>query len=149
MDVEQREARQRAILAVLAREAVTSQGQIVAELERRGIASTQSSVSRDLRDLGVGRVGGRYVLGGDRETPSPGLAAVAPFLCSVKRAGPNLTVITTTAGAAQTLARAIDSSGFPEVVGTIAGDDTVFVATALERDQARLLRRLATFFKEG
>ena len=51
-------------------------------------------------------------------------------------------------GAAQGVARAFDAAGWPEVVGSLAGDDTVFLATATERDQERLLRHLAVFMQE-
>ncbi|HXO41533.1 MAG TPA: hypothetical protein VN999_08805, partial [Thermoanaerobaculia bacterium] len=73
-DRELREARQRAIRALLARSPVANQAELVAELRRQGIAATQSSVSRDLRDLGVARVGGRYVQGAGPEERDPRVA---------------------------------------------------------------------------
>ncbi len=147
-DSELRQLRQRAILALLAHRPVTSQGQLVEELGKQGIAATQSSVSRDLRDLGVGRVGGRYVSRPIEES-EPGVAEIAQFLRRLKRAGPYLTVLNTTIGTAPSVGLAVDTAGWPEVVGSIAGDDTVFIATASERDQERLLRRLATFLPES
>ena len=57
-------------------------------------------------------------------------------------AGPHLTVVRTTIGSAQSVALAIDRSRWPEVVGTISGDDTIFIATASERAQRALLDRL-------
>ena len=147
-DPEQRDARQRAIRAVLARSPVANQAQLVAELRRQGIAATQSSVSRDLRDLGVARVGGRYVPRARPEERDPRVAEVARLLRSVRPAGPNLTVVQTAVGAAQGVARAFDAAGWPEVVGSLAGDDTVFLATATEQDQERLIRHLAVFRQE-
>jgi len=147
-DPEQRDARQRAIRAVLARSPVANQAQLVAELRRQGIAATQSSVSRDLRDLGVARVGGRYVQGASPEERDPRVAEVARLLRSVRPAGPHLTVVQTAVGAAQGVARAFDAAGWPEVVGSLAGDDTVFLATATEQDQERLIRHLAMFRQE-
>jgi transcriptional regulator of arginine metabolism len=165
IDPELRGARQQAIRGVLARAPVASQAQLVAELRRLGIAATQSSISRDLRDLGVARVGGRYVPGvpglpgaaGEERDPrdpprderDPDVAEVARLLRRVRPAGPHLTVVQTAVGAAQGVARAFDAAAWPEVVGTLAGDDTVFIATATEGDQTRLRRRLAGFFKEG
>jgi transcriptional regulator of arginine metabolism len=147
IDTEQREARHQEILSLLRRGTVASQQEIVTHLERRGLGATQSSVSRDLRELGVARVAGRYV--------APALSPVAGpdaggeladeagrFLRGARPAGPNLTVVSTTAGAAQAVGIALDRAGWPEVVGTVAGDDTVFVATAGAADQRRLLRRL-------
>jgi transcriptional regulator of arginine metabolism len=148
-DPELRDARQRAIRAVLARSPVGSQAQLVAELRRQGIAATQSSVSRDLRDLGVARVGGRYVQhAAAAEERDPRVAEVARLLRSVRPAGPYLTVVQTAVGAAQGVARAFDAAGWPEVVGSLAGDDTVFLATATEQDQERLIRRLTLFSQE-
>jgi transcriptional regulator of arginine metabolism len=147
-DPEQRDARQRAIRAVLARSPVANQAQLVAELRRQGIAATQSSVSRDLRDLGVARVGGRYVPRARPEERDPRVAEVARLLRSVRPAGPHLTVVQTAVGAAQGVARAFDAAGWPEVVGSLAGDDTVFLATATEQDQERLIRHLAVFRQE-
>jgi transcriptional regulator of arginine metabolism len=148
IDPELRDSRQRAIRAVLARSPVANQAQLVAELRRRGIAATQSSVSRDLRDLGVARIGGRYVPRVEMEERDPRVAEVARLLRAVRRAGPYLTVVQTAVGAAQGVARAFDAAGWPEVVGSLAGDDTVFLATAAERDQGRLLRRLGAFLQE-
>ena len=148
-DPELREARQRAIRGVLARSPVGSQAQLVAELRRQGITATQSSVSRDLRDLGVARIGGRYVQRGEGGGSDPAVAEVAGLLRRVKRAGPYLTVVQTAVGAAQGVARAFDAAGWAEVVGSLAGDDTVFLATAGERDQQRLVRRIAAFCQEN
>ena len=148
-DPELRDVRQRAIRAVLARSPVANQGQLVAELRRQGIAATQSSVSRDLRDLGVARIGGRYVPR-DRTVAErdPRMAEVARLLRSVRPAGPYLTVVQTAVGAAQGVARAFDAASWPEVVGSLAGDDTVFLATASEQDQEWLIRRLTLFSQE-
>jgi transcriptional regulator of arginine metabolism len=148
-DPELRDVRQRAIRAMLARSPVANQAQLVVELRRQGIAATQSSVSRDLRDLGVARIGGRYVpRAGAEEERDPRVAEVARLLRSVRPAGPYLTVVQTAVGAAQGVARAFDAAGWPEVVGSLAGDDTVFLATATEQDQERLIRRLTLFRQE-
>src|SRR5215472_9852998 len=112
-DPDLRDARQRAIRAVLAQTPVVNQAQLVAELRRQGIAATQSSVSRDLRDLGVARVSGRYVPRVDAQERDPRVAEVARLLHSVRRAGPYLTVVQTAVGAAQGVARAFDAAGWP------------------------------------
>jgi transcriptional regulator of arginine metabolism len=141
-EAEIQDQRRRAILAILRRHPVRRQEELVVRLAERGFDVTQSSVSRDLRDLGIAKVGGRY------RTPAPpagveeGLDAVAHYLRGVKPAGPHLTVVLTRVGAAQTVAIALDRAAWPEVVGTVAGDDTIFVATAGARDQGRLLHRL-------
>jgi transcriptional regulator of arginine metabolism len=149
IDHEHRETRQQEILAILDSQRVTSQGELVERLRERGIQATQSSVSRDLRDLGVGWIGGRYALPVEREDRDPGVSQVSHFLRGVKPAGPYLAVVFTMAGAAQAVALAIDKAGWPEMVGTMAGDDTVFVATATAHDQKAFIRRLESFLKEG
>lgn len=148
-DHETRETRQQQILAILDAQRVTSQTQLVELLKGRGIVATQSSVSRDLRDLGVGWIGGRYARPVEREEHDPGVAEVSQFLRGVKAAGPHLTVVFTMAGAAQAVGVAIDRAGWPELVGTMAGDDTVFVATSTAGDQKRFIRRLDSFLQEG
>lgn len=145
MDHEIKETRQQAILEILPNERVTSQLELVDLLRRRGISATQSSVSRDLRELGVAWIGGRYALPPEREEAAAGLADFARFLRGAKPAGPHLTVIFTAVGTAQSVGLAIDRAGWPEVVGTMAGDDTVFAATASARDQKRFIQRLESF----
>ena len=120
---------------------VGRQAELVRLLKRAGYAVTQSSVSRDLRDLGVAKVGDRYVLAEDAAAPVADLAVVASFVRTVTPAGPHLTVVRTAIGSAQSVALAIDSARWPEVVGTISGDDTIFIATADLRSQRLVLDR--------
>jgi transcriptional regulator of arginine metabolism len=125
---------------------VGRQADLVRLLQREGFEVTQSSVSRDLRDLGVAKVGHRYVLPDDATTPAAGFEAVASFVQGWKPAGPNLIVVRTTIGAAQSVALAIDRARWPEVVGTISGDDTIFVATDTARHQRAVADRLRAIF---
>ena len=142
-DTEQRDRRRHVIVDLVRRSRIASQDELLARLESRGIGATQSSVSRDLRDLGVGKAGGRYVLPDELgpETRDE-LGGIGLFVRDVRPAGPHLTVITTTVGAAQTVAIALDHAGFPELVGTVAGDDTIFAATSTAAAQRRFLERL-------
>ena len=148
-DAELRTRRRQSIVDLVRRSRIASQDELLARLEERGIEATQSSVSRDLRDLGVAKAGGRYVLP-DQIGPETrdDLAAVSLFLRDLRTAGPNLTVITTTIGAAQTVAIALDHAGFPELVGTVAGDDTIFAATASAAAQRKFLERLRRLLSE-
>jgi transcriptional regulator of arginine metabolism len=139
--------RRAAISRILRQSAVSRQSELVALLRREGFDATQSSVSRDLRELGVAKAGDRYLLPAveDALTPSH-FEAVSGFLKEVRRAGPCLTVLRTMAGSAQSVALAIDKARWPEVVGTIAGDDTIFIATGGARSQRRLASRLRVSF---
>jgi len=149
-DTENRENRQQVILSLLESHKVKSQVELLELLRERGILATQSSVSRDLRDLGVAWIGGRYTLPSGHDERDPGVGEVSHFLRGLRPAGSNLTVLFTMAGAAQAVGIALDRTGWPELVGTMAGDDTVFVATASARDQKRFIRRLQAFLpKEG
>jgi transcriptional regulator of arginine metabolism len=148
-DRHHRDQRQREILAILRDHPVASQTDLIEELARRGIAATQSSVSRDLRDMGIARVAGRYVPPAQpAEGNGGGVMEVVRFVHGLKPAGPHLTVIFTATGAAQTVALALDRASWPEVVGTMAGDDTIFVATAGAQDQKHFLQRLERYLEE-
>jgi transcriptional regulator of arginine metabolism len=151
-DLEIRDQRRQAIMEILRDYAIDSQGDLLALLKERGINATQSSVSRDLQALKVWRKGRSYVLPFEPEARDlddvAGLDDVDVFLREVKPAGTHLIVVKTVVGAAQTVAVAIDSVEWSEVVGTIAGDDTVFIATAEAEGQQVLLRRLERLLGE-
>lgn len=148
-DLHLRDQRQREILAILQEHAVGSQTELIEELSLRGIAATQSSVSRDLRDMGIARVAGRYVPPSrPAEGNGVGVIEVAHFIRGLRPAGPHLTVLFTATGAAQTVALALDRATWPEVVGTMAGDDTIFVATAGAQEQKHFLQRLERYLEE-
>lgn len=136
----------RTMLAKLIREqAVGRQTELVAMLRKHGHVATQSSVSRDLRELGVAKMGDRYVLP-DTAPQRSDFANLRQFVNARLTAGTNLTVLKTTVGAAQSVAVAIDTARWPEVVGTLSGDDTIFIATAGAREQRKLADRLLALF---
>jgi transcriptional regulator of arginine metabolism len=139
--------RRDAIVRILRRTAVTRQAELVSILHREGFEATQSSVSRDLRELGVVKGADRYLLPTveDALTPSH-FETVRAFIKGYRSAGPNLTVLRTAAGAAQSVAIALDKGRWPEVVGTIAGDDTIFIATESARTQRQLHEHLRSTF---
>ena len=118
------------------------QAELVRRLKRAGYPVTQSSVSRDLRDLGAAKVGNRYMLPEHTAAPAAGLEAVVAFVQDAAPAAPPRPVGRSTIGSAQSVALAIARARWPEVVGTISGDDTIFVATASGRSQRAVLDRL-------
>jgi transcriptional regulator of arginine metabolism len=142
----QQNERREAILDLLRQHRVTRQSELVELLAAHGFDATQSSVSRDLRDLGVAKVGERYLAPQNLGGPATDFGALAGFVAGWATAGPHLTVIRTSVGAAQSVAVAVDRAGWPEAVGTISGDDTIFVATASARGQQALLTRLTKIF---
>ncbi len=140
--------RRNAILRILRGGIVHRQSELTQLLQREGFRVTQSSVSRDLRELGILKAGGRYLLPPDEISRANGdFGALAQFVRAVLPAGATITVIRTTIGAAPSVAVALDKAQWPEVVGTISGDDTIFVATADGTAQQRLIERLHALFR--
>jgi transcriptional regulator of arginine metabolism len=140
-------ARREALRQIIGQSAVGRQADLVRLLSRAGHRATQSSVSRDLRELGVAKQGDRYVLPDEAPPARDAFGAVAGFVRQVRPAGASLTVIRTAAGAAQSVAIVLDRAQWPEVVGTISGDDTIFVATEGAPGQRKLLSRLHDIFR--
>lgn len=114
---------------------------LVDALGAQGVQATQSSVSRDLRELGAVKTGQGYELP-DGDERDDEISSVAEFLREITPAGANLTVIKTAIGAAQRVALALDRSDWPEIAGNIGGDDTVFVATPSAAAQKILISKI-------
>jgi transcriptional regulator of arginine metabolism len=147
--------RQEAILSLIAKHQIATQEELVERLARVGIHTTQATVSRDIAELGLVRVGGpesHYI------KPNDGLGTASPAgredrlrrllrdLPLTVRRGQGIAVLTTTPGSANSIASAMDAVAWPEVIGTLAGDDTIFVALALQpRAYGGLAQRLAGF----
>jgi transcriptional regulator of arginine metabolism len=143
----QQVVRRNAIVRILRDGLVRKQEDLVHMLKREGHDVTQSSISRDLRDLGVLKASGRYVLPPDEIGRAQGdFSGLTQFVRGIKRAGPSLTVLRTTIGSAQSVAVSIDRAAWPEVAGTISGDDTIFIATEGLREQRKLRERLRDIF---
>jgi transcriptional regulator of arginine metabolism len=140
--------RQTLILELVDHEQITSQEVLQRRLRVRGIAATQATISRDLKDLGlVKRAGdGAYGRPGqDTTSPETTLAQLQRVVVrSLSRTArvDQLVVLRTPPGEAQHLALAIDRAAFPEVVGTIGGDDTVLVIAAGARQAAAFLEHI-------
>jgi transcriptional regulator of arginine metabolism len=147
--------RQAAILDLIASHVVGSQEELRQLLLARGMDVTQATLSRDLRDLHLARIsesgGVRYVLpeslmvGDDK----PLLATLLPQLFSRVDGVGELLVLHTVASGAQPIAEAIDQEEFPEVLGTIAGDDTILIVTRSVTARAALTERLLALAGEG
>jgi transcriptional regulator of arginine metabolism len=125
--------RQSVIRELVERESITSQEQLRARLRERGIAATQATLSRDIRELGLLKrpADGAYrsvgsVTSGNVRSESGLARTAAEYLRSQEVVG-HMIVLKTDPGQAQTLAIAIDRAHPPEVVGTIGGDDTILV----------------------
>ncbi len=139
-------ARRESLVKIIRERAVGRQSELVALLREAGFEATQSSVSRDLRELGVAKRGDRYVLGDAITVAKSDFSTLRQFVSGRTTAGANLTVLKTRIGSAQSVAVAIDGAQWPEVIGTISGDDTIFIATAGTREQRQLGLRLRSIF---
>jgi transcriptional regulator of arginine metabolism len=140
--------RQSAILDLVEGEAITSQEQLRERLKLRGIMATQATLSRDIRDLGLIKraADGAYRRSGSDARPSGDpeaecRTAVDDYLRHYDVVE-QLVVLKTDAGQAQPLAVAIDRARLSEIVGTIAGDDTILVICRSAPDAAGLSKRL-------
>lgn len=128
--------RQQKILSLIQAKAIGTQEDLRALLERSGVPATQSSVSRDLEELGVVKHHGHYTL------PRTNGAAVRGLL-SLDHAGDSLVIARTVPGLASAVAVEIDAAAIPEIVGTIAGEDTIFIAV---RDQRTTIKKVWKLF---
>ena len=134
--------RQEAIRQLLAAGPAATQRLIVERLISLGFEATQSSVSRDLKGLGVIKTAAGYELPSPAATLTDGIAEVADLVRDIHPAGPNLLVIKTAIGAAQRVALVLDRSDWPEIVGNVGGDDTVFTATSSASAQRNLINKI-------
>jgi len=141
----EREQRRLRILELVAKRSLRTQDELAAALAKAGWPATQSSVSRDIAALGLVKLGGRYARPSRPARPKedPDAARIAEVVLSAESAGDALIVLKTPAGEANHVAVGLDRLAWPEVVGTIAGDDTIFVAVSDKAAKLRTMARLA------
>jgi transcriptional regulator of arginine metabolism len=143
-------ARQHRIVQLLEHEAVTSQGQLVELLSAADVEATQATVSRDLEEIGAVKVrmaGGDSVyavpeLPKDRVVPGEHLRRVLGDWVVEVASSANLVVVRTPPGSAHVVASALDRAALPEIIGTVAGDDTIVVIAAEDVGGRQVCRRL-------
>lgn len=140
MDSPLKEHRQKTLSRIIDSHEFTSQADVVSQMVKAGFDATQSSISRDFRELGIGKIGGVYrtasALRGTFQSP------IKLLIQSAEPAGENLLVVKTSPGGASAVAEAIDIEDVPGVVGTVAGDNTIFIATTTGVVQKKILRKL-------
>jgi transcriptional regulator of arginine metabolism len=143
--------RQHRIARLLEVHAVGSQGQLVDLLDGDGVKATQATVSRDLEELGAVKVrvpGGESVyaipeLPHEQRAPEDHLRRVlSDWVVDVGSSG-NIVVLRTPPGSAHVVASALDRSALPDILGTVAGDDTIFIVVASGIDAPDVAARLA------
>jgi transcriptional regulator of arginine metabolism len=143
--------RQHRIIQIIEQQRVTSQVQLVDALAEAGVPATQATVSRDLDEIGAVKVraaGGESVyavpeLPKERVAPEEHLRRVLGDWVVEVASSANLVVVRTPPGSAHVVASALDRAALAEIVGTVAGDDTIMVVAAERVGGAKLARRLA------
>jgi transcriptional regulator of arginine metabolism len=131
--------RQQMILSLINAKPIGTQEDLRALLEHAGVPATQSSVSRDLEELGVVKQHGHYTLPRTNGATTRGLV-------SLDQAGDSLVVARTLPGLASAVAVEIDAAHIPDIVGTIAGEDTIFIAVRDAKSQRAAMKEIWKLF---
>lgn len=129
--------RQEMLAEIIRSKSIGSQNLLLSELERQGIQATQASISRDFVELGIVKIKGVYQLPSLLTTKSP-----MGQIVDIDTAGENLIVVKTPPGQASMTALAVDRAKIPGVVGTVAGDDTFFIATKSQTEQKMVIKQI-------
>jgi transcriptional regulator of arginine metabolism len=132
-------ARHQKILEIISEKQIATQQDLARELVRRGFTATQSSVSRDIVKLGLAKLDGYYV------APEEAVEVGGPVI-DLDTAGDNIIVVKTEVGLAQPAALTIDRARIDEIVGTVAGDDTILVAVKNAAAQRLAMKKIVKLF---
>ncbi|HEY6186964.1 MAG TPA: hypothetical protein VIW80_04735 [Pyrinomonadaceae bacterium] len=135
-----KETRQKKILSLIRAKRIGTQEELRELLERGGMEATQSSVSRDLLELGIVKHHGAYAL------PQATGGAGRRGLLSLEAAGDSLVVARCEPGLASAVAVEIDRAGVSDIVGTLAGEDTVFIAARERKSQRVVIKKVWEIF---
>lgn len=136
-----KEARQHRILSLIRANRISTQEELSEFLERSGVSATQSSISRDLEELGIVKVNGHYTL------PMATSRTKSRGLLNLLTAGEVLVLAKCEAGLASAVAVEIDRAAIPEIVGTLAGEDTIFIAVEDRKSQRAAIKRIWEIFE--
>ena len=146
-----RERRQRAILTLVATRPIHSQEELAEMLEAQGFETTQATISRDIKDLGLAKLSIKNGNGNGHQfkyvLPAPQLSfasrlhrAVTELVTNIA-SSVNLIVLRTPPGSAMLVATAIDEAQWPEIIGSIAGDDTIMVIVRDPKETPIIVQR--------
>jgi len=140
--------RQGQILKLIRGKRITTQDELAQELKNQGIAATQVTLSRDIRDLRLVKTREGYQEMAAEEVGPAFSMLAAEFLHDVLRAQ-NLVILKTSPGHANSVAVALDAEKWPEVVGTIAGDDTILVIASDNPTAEAVQEKLLNLLDQG
>lgn len=145
-----KKARQGRILELVRKHTIRSQEELSSHLKSSNVPVTQSTLSRDIRELGLVKVQGKYQTPGEI---SPGASrgllrrTLALYALNADISG-NMVVIKTSPGNAHSVCVVLDAAQWPEILGTIAGDDTIFVLSRNGRLGMKVLHRIRDIIEE-
>jgi transcriptional regulator of arginine metabolism len=137
-------ARQAAIIDIVGRKPVSSQEALSDYLRAEGLRVTQATLSRDIREIGLVKVRGRYGAGlqnGATAHPDGLRRAFKEYVVATAASG-NLLMVRTSPGSAHSVGVALDNAQWPDILGTVAGDDTIFVLLRDSRTANTVLKKL-------
>ena len=130
-----KEKRQQTILDLIRARNIERQDELTESLSKKGFTATQSSVSRDLDELGIVKINGYYSL--------PQTQTIQEFgLFNLEVAGENMIVAKCGSGLASAVCVRLDAAKIKEIIGTIAGDDTIFIAVKDRDDQKTVIKKV-------
>ena len=140
----QKKQRHQLILQLDSTRYLSTQQDLIESLKECGVEATQSSISRDIKYLGLVKRAGQYHCPQLDISNSPMVfdKQQRKYIQRVEIINPYMIVLKTQAAAAQTIAAALDKLAWPEIAGTIAGDDTIFVATRSVEHAKSIIKRL-------
>lgn len=136
-----KQARQDIILKLIKEKEIRTQEELTRSLEKFGFKTTQSSLSRDIAELGLTKQHGSYII------PPRGMHGSTPLVTEIDSAGPNMLVVKTLVGMAAPVGITIDGQKNSDIIGTIAGDDTVFVALSNNTTHETVKKAIFKLFK--
>lgn len=137
----QKDFRQKTILDLIRANKIATQEELSEMLEKKDVSATQSSISRDLVELGIIKSGGIYALPETRSEMN------IFGLSSLETAGNNLIVAKCELGLASAACVKIDAAEIDEIIGTIAGEDTIFIAVKDEKAQKLVIKKVWEIFE--
>lgn len=149
--------RKKALLDIVRSESPGTQSELVEALRKKGFECTQVSVSRDIRELGLVKKGGRYAAPEGAFVPEGSAvdlavlsANVRGFVKGIVAAGDNIVVVRTMPGTAHSVGLLVDNLGWPEIAGTVAGDDTLLAAVTGGKTKIKeVLSKLSVLIRKG
>ncbi len=136
-----KEKRQQTILDLIRARNMETQDELTESLSKKGFSATQSSVSRDLDELGIIKINGHYSLPQTQTKQDFGLF-------NLEAAGENLIVASCGSGLASAVCVRLDGAKINEIIGTVAGDDTIFIAVKDRKSQKAAMKKIWEMFEK-